>query len=539
MNKRIYNIMFHTHTISGIIISALLFIIFFAGSIAFLRDEINAWERNEPISESYFEQEDFDLVFDSLDNKYGLYGRDISLTQFYHEKRINTSLSASKDTTSIEKNSGRAFFYTNLANQKTYDYRNNYSLGEFFYRLHFFAQLNLYGRSGYLISGFVAFFFLFVVLTGVIVHWNKIVSSFYVFRPKAKWKTLWTDAHVGLGLIGLPYQFMFAVTGAYLIIGYTVMLEPVKSILYDGDADKMSKDAYYSYQSDFEFTGKKLTKDFSLNDYVRQTKERWENFRINQLEIFNYGDENMHIKVKGAYDYGTKFLGSGHMVYRASDNKVIDVKDPSDRTTYLEGAANTIQRLHYGDFGGYGMKIIYFILGLVSCFVILSGVMIWLVARNKKNVPERKKKFNTWLVRIYLSICLSMYPITAITFIAVKLFSENYTGTNMEFIYKVFFWGWLAMSALLLIKRDNYFTNKICLFLGAIFGFLVPISNGITTGNWPWISFAKGYSQIFVVDIFWLVLSITALLVTLKLKRREEANKPIKKGAMKTQIVAT
>ena len=53
MGKRVYNIVFHTHTISGIIISAALYVIFFTGSLSFLRDEINAWERNEPIRPTY------------------------------------------------------------------------------------------------------------------------------------------------------------------------------------------------------------------------------------------------------------------------------------------------------------------------------------------------------------------------------------------------------------------------------------------------------------------------------------------------------
>jgi uncharacterized iron-regulated membrane protein len=50
MSNRIYNILFHTHTISGIFISLALYVIFFAGSFSFFRDEINSWERNEPLA---------------------------------------------------------------------------------------------------------------------------------------------------------------------------------------------------------------------------------------------------------------------------------------------------------------------------------------------------------------------------------------------------------------------------------------------------------------------------------------------------------
>ena len=66
MSQRLYNIFFHTHTISGIIISALLYVIFFTGSIAFLRDEINAWQRDQPIEENYFNTIDFDQALNNM-----------------------------------------------------------------------------------------------------------------------------------------------------------------------------------------------------------------------------------------------------------------------------------------------------------------------------------------------------------------------------------------------------------------------------------------------------------------------------------------
>jgi uncharacterized iron-regulated membrane protein len=68
----------------------------------------------------------------------------------------------------------------------------------------------------YYLSGFVALFFLFAIATGVLLHWQKIVSNFYLFRPREKLKTMWTDAHTSLGILGLPFQFVYAVTGAFL-----------------------------------------------------------------------------------------------------------------------------------------------------------------------------------------------------------------------------------------------------------------------------------------------------------------------------------
>lgn len=521
MENRIYNILFHTHTISGIIISAALYVIFFTGSISFLRDEINAWERNQPIAEDYFKTIDFDRALEEMTKEKELYGRDINFSHRYFERRVAASMGQSKDTT-IKDPPGRGrrgnFFYMDMDTFEKKDYNANYSLGEFFYRLHFFAQLNLFGTSGYILAGFVAFFFLFAVLTGVIVHWKKIIPSFYVFRPKAKWKALWTDAHVALGLIGLPYQFMFAVTGAYLIVGYSVMLPPVQSIFFDGDYRKMDKAMAYGPEESYEFAWEKLNSEFSVNTFVQKTVEAWPEVKITNLQIINYGDRNMHVKVSGSPGYDAKLLGTGHMTYRVRDGSLTYVKDIYGKTSYTEGAIDLMLRLHYGDFGGYGMKLIYLVLGFVTCFVILSGVLIWRTARDRKAVSLAKRNFNKWLVHIYVAVCLSLYPITAVAFTFVKFFADDYGDMRRVFLYKVFFWGWLALSVFFVIRRDDAYTNKACLLLGAIFGLTVPLSNGLVTGNWPWVSWARGYSQIFVVDVFWILMSLTAFMVLYRIK---------------------
>jgi hypothetical protein len=60
-------------------------------------------------------------------------------------------------------------------------------------------------------------------------HWDKIKSNFFVFRPGNKWKTVWTDMHTALGVIGFPYQFMYALTGIVLIVNSVLIIPFSKS----------------------------------------------------------------------------------------------------------------------------------------------------------------------------------------------------------------------------------------------------------------------------------------------------------------------
>lgn len=521
MNNRIYNVLFNTHTISGIIISAALYVIFFAGSFSFFRDEIISWERNEPVQERGLTEVNFDLLLDTINNREAAYGRDITFNQHYEERRVAVSLTPSKDSLAPKEAATGAFFYMDKENFKSYSYSGSYSIGEFLYRLHFFAQLNFFGTSGYLLAGLVAFFFLFAVITGVLVHWNKIISNFYIFRPGGKWKTVWTDAHTALGIIGLPYQFVFALTGTYLIISTMVMAPPVVALFYDNDVAKMYED-FGIGGNKYSMLTEKQQEPVRINELVNKVRNKWKDLDIRSVTVFNYGDANMYVAVEGLPLDHRSFAGKGKMVLKASTGEIVEEKDPFNNTSYLDGATNVLAKLHFGDYGGMGLRIIYFILGLVSCFVIISGVMIWLVARDKKSVSEKKRRFNSWLVWIYLAVCLSMFPATAITFVGVKVFVTEFDASRMTRIFQIFFYSWLLLSTLFTLKRDNYFTNKYTLISGALIGFLVPVVNGMVCGNWMWITLREGYYGIFFIDVFWILLSATALIVALKLKRQKD-----------------
>jgi hypothetical protein len=376
--------------------------------------------------------------------------------------------------------------------------------------LHFLAQIPY--PIGYYLSGFIALFFLFAIITGVLLHWKKIVSNFYVFRPKEKLKTLWTDAHTALGMIGLPFQFVYAVTGAFFMIKLLIVA-PAVMALYKGDQDKLYKELEYK-DPEYKFDNKKLATPFNIDQLVAKAKSNWSDFEITRVFIQNYGDANMHIVVEGEMPHDKKFTGVGKVVYRIADGKEIARKNPITQNNYLDVVKNVLYRIHFGDYGGYPLKIVSFILGIITCFVIISGVMIWLVARQKNNMPEKKRRFNAAVVHIYLAICLSMYPITALAFIATKVFYP----LSQSNLFTFYFGGWLLLAVFFIIKKNDDFTNKFCLISGSILGFLIPIANGIVSGHWFWNSFIENHIQVFVIDVFWIVLASISLYVAYHLK---------------------
>lgn len=510
MSNRNYNVFFNTHTISGIVISVALYIIFFAGAFALFKEEIQLWEEGKSISHTERKNINYDDILSSLDKNHELTGRDLHINFGEKSDHIFVNMTASKDTLASAKGKVPNYFYVDIKSKETKSYIEQYSLGEFLYRLHFFQQFPVIGIY---LAGFVSLFFLFAIVTGVIVHWKKIIPKFYSFNPKAILKKVWTDAHTALGVIGLPFQFIFAVTGTYFGLSILVLLPA--NFLYNGNQDKLLEDLRPE-RKNYEWVSTSNEEIPSFNSFVQKTADHWEDFHLTQAFIKNYGGVNMKYTIIGELKESNRFVGIGRLIFDPYTDKIEVEKNPNN-LNYNEDTQRVLTRLHFGDYGGSFIKIIYFILSLITCFVIITGVLIWIEARNKKSMTIRQRLYTAKVGHIYLSICLSMLPVTALAFLFVKLTNGYYTDKQTS-IYYFYFITWLIFIAFYRFKRDNYYTNKTSLLLGTILGFLIPISNGVITGNWVWKTYINHQFEILCIDLLWTFIALFSLLFYFKIK---------------------
>ena len=524
MNNRNYNIFFHLHTVSGITITVGLFIIFFGGAFALFRQEIGEWESGKyeaaktvPVQT---ENTDYNRIMDSIEkNVPSLYGRNVYVYSEGTSEKQSIYISGSEDPKTDSLGKLTYEYQVDPTDYKLKNHESSFSLGELLYLLHFYYQLD---RIGYYISGLVALFFFLAIVTGILVHWQKIKSNFFVFRPKQKLKTVWTDAHTALGVIGLPFQFIYALTGSMFGLGIIVAGSNALWV-YNGDAEKMYDDVIRE-ESAADTLGRKETYEVNYNKLVSETSKRWSGFKVDRLHMEFYGSKTMKVEVSGSEHIKERFLGQGSVTFNALTGKETQVHAPGNMG-YYDDVWSSVGRLHYAQFGEIGtfntyfLKLVYFLMAFLTCFVIISGVLIWLEARNKKNITEKKMRYNRRVGSIYLAICLSMLPITAASFLLSKLLPESFSEARESILNYSFFLGWLVLSILLTLKRNKEFTNKFCLLTGGMLGLFIPVVNGISSGNWFWRTFNNEEYGIFSVDMIWLCIGVICLLVVKRLKK--------------------
>lgn len=511
LGNRAYNIMFHAHTVSGIVISFALYVIFFAGAFTIFKDEFYRWENPEariPVVENV----DYDHILTAI-------------------KKLNPDFQTEKDIfirAASEENplivtSGRVVkknkapeYISYTINPATEQIKLNEpeatAIGETLYRLHFLDQLPILGRY---LAGFVALFFLFATITGVLIHWRNIITKFYGFTIKGAWKQIWTNAHTVFGLIGLPFQMMYAITGAYYLLTILI-LAPTVLVLYGGDQQKIL--AVVRPYEGIQLDAKSPVNAENLSLATLASKIKSENpaYRVTMIGVENYGKEDGIMTARIVND--RYFTGDGFITLRLKDGKKIAESIPG-RKKYVESVLDAFARLHFALFGGLLLKGLYFILALLTCLVIISGILIWKEARNKKSYTLKQKRFHHRVTMWYLSICFGLFPAVAILFSAELLVPADLPD-HTSLVNTVFFVSWLILLLIGIVSKTEHILTRNFLLLTGLFGLMVPIVNGVKTGDWIWKTIAERQFYVAGTDIFWLVTGLLTLFLFSGMKNK-------------------
>ncbi len=308
---------------------------------------------------------------------------------------------------------------------------------------------------------------------------------------------------------------MYAVTGAFYGLSAIILL-PTLLVLFEGDRDKLVGEVYPAFKV-YERSGKPLEQSVSVNELVNQTFARTDrnDYKYTTVELQNYQDQNAYLTVYMLFEAEKEFYGNAYTTYRLADGKMVAHKSFADNT-YQNSVLRTLGKLHFAQYGGYFTKLVYFGLAMLTCFVILSGVMIWLTARQKKIYAPRQK-FNTNVAAIYLGACLGLYPAIAFFFCLTKIFPLEMAHRFDTMAY-LFFGFWLGYTVYAYFHQNFFKINQHALFLAGAMGLLIPVLNGWHSGLWFWRSFSLGYADSFWVDLAWLCLGGITLYAALRAK---------------------
>ncbi|MBV7484054.1 PepSY domain-containing protein [Bordetella sp. BOR01] len=488
------------HTWTGILSSIMLFIAFYAGALAIFKPEITLWTQADKqlpagsanidaLAAAFFHPDTHPPARAML----ALPHREDAAARIYYTAEGEHRL-AYLDQAGRLRHIGNAAAGTDL--------RSGQTVGDFVDDVHRKGGLPMDLETSEPIIGIVSLLYAVALIAGVVVLLPSLVKDLFLLRITHNVRRMWLDAHNVLGLTSLPFHIVMALTAVTFGLHDWIYSAQGKMI-YPAGKDPYAA-ALAAPSPPQAPDAMRALAPSELLAHLRQAAPAFEP-RALIYSTGRDGTQNPEVRVAGADE--RHFLRDGRIGYAFIDQ----FSGQLGETTYLPGhqtaMAATLSSffgLHFGNFGGLPVRILYVILGVLGALVFYSGNLLWIEARLKKSRPGQpaavQPRHVRWLSSLTVGACLGCVAGLSAGIVAARWLASTAASqaSIASYAYYGVFVAYLAMAFWLGAARSS-----AGLLLGAaVASALVPLSSILSVYSQPGTAYLSAY---FFVDGFFAI----------------------------------
>ncbi|QEC53014.1 putative iron-regulated membrane protein [Anseongella ginsenosidimutans] len=263
-------------------------------------------------------------------------------------------------------------FFVDMGNDRVLGSRiHQNSLANYMRQMHVRLYDGYWGRQ---LVGLGGVALTVLVVTGLLIYGNFMKrQAFPKIRKGRGQRIAWADWHKILGIGALAFNLVIALTGAWL------GLQPVLM-----DWLNMKIPNAYSAEVVME-AGHDRELTVNWDQAFATAHQAFPELQISQASPSVNGSATITFRgsIRGTlYERRANVLVLSKKTLEPVYKYDVREQPAAHKFFYLQEA------LHFGDFGGLALKLLYAILGLVSGFLSISGFVVYL-CRTRKKVPER------------------------------------------------------------------------------------------------------------------------------------------------------
>jgi uncharacterized iron-regulated membrane protein len=491
------------HTWSGVIIGALLFAIFWMGTLSVFDREIDRWMA--PMSRLALPEKtaSFEAFRSTYNDAVAEKARSWTVLQPTERQPVFRIVYRDASNTILNR-------YFHPATGAELPDRETLGGTRFLYPFHYHLHLRAWDIGEWIV-GVAAMTMLLLCVSGIFIH-RKIFADFFTLRPDKQSLRLVLDVHTLAGVLGLP--FYVAITLSGLIYSFAFYFP---SGLHSSYANRQAfaADAVSNYDRPKLNRPGELA---SLDEMSEQARKLWGGKEPWAIVVKHPGDAGAFVSIFQSFDTSivrhaplANFdAGTGQLVHASRDLKPIMT------------AQRFIGGMHQIQFKHWTLRWLYFGLGLLGCALIATGFLFWLESRRKKH-----NQLGLPGVRIVEGVAVGsttgIIIATLAFFVANRLLPLGTTFLGAEraaLEIWVFYLVWIAAFAHAWLRRCSAVWTEQCWAVAAL-AFAAVALNWITTGDHLARSLAQPYLwPVAGMDVLLLVGAAAAALMALRLQRR-------------------
>ncbi|MDB5619891.1 PepSY-associated TM helix domain-containing protein [Tardiphaga sp.] len=503
------------HTWAGVVVGAMLFAIFWMGTLAVFDREIDRWMA--PMTRIALP--DSPRAFDELRATYdtAVAVRSPTWTVLQATERQPYVRVAYRDKTGVVN---RSF---DPATGAVLPEPGTWAGSRFLYPYHYGLHLKIW-NIGQWIVGFAGMAMLLLCVSGVVIH-RKIFVDFFTLRPQQKSQRVVLDLHTVSGVLGLPFNIAITLSG--LIIFFAVYFPSGWQAVY---ADKQA----FNADGGSSYARPKANKPGSLGSLdamAGEARRLWDGVEPRAILVRHPGD---------AAGFVTMFQSIEERIVRHSASITFDaatgaVLHRSEALRPVAVAQRFLTGVHRIQFRHWTLRFMYFALGLLGCALIMTGVLFWLEMRRKRHAAEGLRGVR--LVQgLAIGATAGIVMATAGFMVINRLLPLDVTLAGYE-RHELEIWTfhlvWIAAFAHAWMRSRTAWVEQ-CQAIAAL-ALAAMVLNGLTTGDHPLRSLAHAHLwPVAGVDVALLLLAAGALASSRRLaasRRRSAAAVAALKGA--------
>ncbi|MDC1106031.1 PepSY-associated TM helix domain-containing protein [Prolixibacteraceae bacterium] len=234
-------------------------------------------------------------------------------------------------------------------------------------------------NMGYDIVGVITFLFWFLILSsGVWLFWPK-KNHFSAKRFRIRKKAFAFTSHKVLGFLFLIPLVTLGITGNYF--SYS---EPYKAIFRWFGAEPKPVVALSMPSKSIEYDPDNAASLTAVWSWIKEYKKDIPNTYSNAFMMRNV-ENGRPIFI--SYEIFERSYGLPKRVRVRMDaitGEILSESNPKTMTP-MSKYTSTIAYLHMGKVGGFGLKLLWFISGLIGAWLCISGIRIWWLKRERKS----------------------------------------------------------------------------------------------------------------------------------------------------------
>lgn len=474
------------HTWVGVCSGILLFICFFAGGLSMFQHDLSRWGTPQTQVLPAIQADQYNQLIAQVQQAYPATQKGFTLnisSQEFHHAPI---------TWTERQGRGEGFNTLQTAHLASLDRQgelissqeNLSKMGWLIEQLHETAGIpGMAGHHtlGVYVMGVVAALYFLALMSGLIILLPTLVKDYFAIRPGKNKKRFWLDTHNVIGISSLPF---------HIVISFTVVVFAFHDYFYDSIRQLALKG-----ESPFARAPAQVIEiqqqHIDVQQILAKVQQVAPEYEVKYIQ-FSGLDEPQKANARIALYSSSQLLRGANNDFMRLNPYNVDVYDHRGINTQTDHAntfINALFSMHFGSYGGNGVRWIYFILGIGGAFLFYSGNILWVETRARKQkraqdpVPEQRKDV-IFLANLTIGTCLGCVLAIATSMLVGRLAHIWMEVNSINHLYMYSYYAVFVIITLytFVIGYQRALAQILCSI--AMILMLIPISS-LVAYLWP------------------------------------------------------